>query len=210
MSGSSKTEILARIRSAVAGRVASVPERGSQSFVHTESGNLSEVFLRNLTAINGIGMLFPDLKSIGVHIKSLIREREWHSIMAADQQLARNLGVSFNEKIISHIDADADVALTGCEALVADLGSVLVSSGLAGSRQSFILPPVHIVIASVSQIAPTLDSAFKQLMDKYKQDLPSAIITISGPSRTADIEKTLILGAHGPKELYVLISEKVD
>ena len=50
-----------------------------------------------------------------------------------------------------------------------------------------------------------LKDAFKIMKDKYENNLPSMISTITGPSRTADIEKTLVLGAHGPREIFVLL-----
>ncbi len=208
MTQSSRTAILARIRKATEGRVAPVLEREHDSFVVPELGNSADTFVRNLGAVNGTGKLFPDMETIGLHIQTMAFQNNWKHIIVAEQNFQQLLGQSNNFKITTHPSLQADAAITSCEALVADLGSVLVSTGLSGSRQSFIVPPVHIVIATLNQILPTLDAAMKQLKDKYKDDLPSTIITISGPSRTADIEKTLILGAHGPKELHVLISEK--
>ena len=52
-----------------------------------------------------------------------------------------------------------------------------------------------------------LKDGFKRLKNKYGQNLPSMVCNITGPSRTADIEKTLVLGAHGPKELIVFLIE---
>jgi L-lactate dehydrogenase complex protein LldG len=61
------------------------------------------------------------------------------------------------------------------------------------------------VLAYTSQLVPDLKDAFKLIKEKYGQQIPSMISTITGPSRTADIEKTLVLGAHGPKELFVFL-----
>jgi L-lactate dehydrogenase complex protein LldG len=68
-----------------------------------------------------------------------------------------------------------------------------------------IFPPVHIVVACESQLVNYVEDALLAIRQKYGKDLPSAITTITGPSRTADIEKTLVLGAHGPKEIVVFI-----
>jgi L-lactate dehydrogenase complex protein LldG len=70
-----------------------------------------------------------------------------------------------------------------------------------------IYPHVHIVIAFTSQLVLDLKDAFKLLKVKYPETTPTMISNITGPSRTADIEKTLVLGAHGPKELYVFLLE---
>ena len=75
---------------------------------------------------------------------------------------------------------------------------------MAGRRLS-IYPPVHIVLAYTSQLVPDLKDAFALLKSKYGNQIPSMITNVTGPSRTADIEKTLVLGAHGPKELFVFL-----
>jgi len=83
----------------------------------------------------------------------------------------------------------------------------LVSSATESGRQMNVFPPVHIVLAHVSQLVDYLTDALVALQEKYGTELPSAISTITGPSRTADIEKTLVLGAHGPKEFIVFLSK---
>ena len=83
----------------------------------------------------------------------------------------------------------------------------MVSNGNAAGRRLSIYPHIHIVLAYTSQLVLDLKDGFKLLKDKYGSDLPSMISNITGPSRTADIEKTLVLGAHGPKELYVFLIE---
>ena len=102
---------------------------------------------------------------------------------------------------------NADVGITYCEALVARNGSVLVSNGTAAGRRLSIYPHIHIVIAYTSQLVLDLKDGFKLLKEKYPESMPSMVSNITGPSRTADIEKTLVLGAHGPKELYVFLLE---
>jgi L-lactate dehydrogenase complex protein LldG len=102
----------------------------------------------------------------------------------------------------------AKVGITGCEALVARLGSVMISSRQMSGRRLNFLPDTHIVIANANQIVYNIKGGFKKINEKYKAKLPSMITTITGPSRTADIEKTLVMGAHGPKELIVIIIEQ--
>ena len=102
-----------------------------------------------------------------------------------------------------------DAAITECEFLVARTGSVLISSASYGGRQLNVFPPVHIVIAKRSQLVPFVTDALQALQEKYLGALPSLVSLISGPSRTADIEKTLVMGAHGPRKLYVFIAENL-
>jgi len=99
----------------------------------------------------------------------------------------------------------AEVGITLCEALIARNGSVMVSNQGAAGRRLSIYPHHHLVIARTGQLVPDLKEAFALLKSKYGAQLPSMVSTITGPSRTADIEKTLVLGAHGPKEIFVFL-----
>ena len=99
----------------------------------------------------------------------------------------------------------AEVGITLCEALIARNGSVMVSNHGAAGRRLSIYPHHHLVIARTGQLVPDLKEAFALIKSKYGTQLPSMVSTITGPSRTADIEKTLVLGAHGPKEIFVFL-----
>jgi L-lactate dehydrogenase complex protein LldG len=98
-----------------------------------------------------------------------------------------------------------DAALTECEVFVAQTGSVLVSAGSAGGRALSVLPPHHIVLARRSQMVPDLAAALRWVQEKFKGNFPSFLSFITGPSRTGDIERILVLGAHGPKKLTLLL-----
>jgi len=98
----------------------------------------------------------------------------------------------------------ADAGITACDALVAQTGSVLVSSRSAGGRGISVLPPHHVVLARREQLVPDLFAAFELIQRRYASDFPSMLSLITGPSRTGDIERVLVLGAHGPKRLTIL------
>ena len=98
-----------------------------------------------------------------------------------------------------------EVGISGCEYLIAHTGSVMVSSAQTGGRQLFIYPPTHVVIAKKNQLVDYLENAYNNIINKYGDNIPSQIALITGPSRTADIEKTLIIGAHGPRFLHVFL-----
>ena len=97
-----------------------------------------------------------------------------------------------------------DVGITECDALIAQTGSVLVTSRSAGGRALSVLPPHHVVLACREQMLADLPAAFELVKSKYAPDYPSFISLITGPSRTGDIERILVLGAHGPKKLTIL------
>jgi L-lactate dehydrogenase complex protein LldG len=99
----------------------------------------------------------------------------------------------------------AQVGITACEGLIARTGSILVSSKQLAGRRLSIFPPMHIVLAFTSQIMPDIKDGMTLIKEKYSEGFPSMVSMITGPSRTADIEKTLVLGAHGPKELILFL-----
>jgi L-lactate dehydrogenase complex protein LldG len=99
----------------------------------------------------------------------------------------------------------ASVGITGCDALVAQTGSILLTARSAGGRALSVLPPHHIVIAKTSQVVPDLPGAFDLLYARYGENYPSFTTFITGPSRTGDIERILVLGAHGPRILTVIL-----
>ena len=100
-----------------------------------------------------------------------------------------------------------DAGWTVCDALIAQTGTVLLSARSAGGRALSVLPPHHVVVATRDQLVPDLPAAFEVLSRDYGGELPSSLSFITGPSRTGDIERILVLGAHGPKRLTVLLVE---
>ena len=102
---------------------------------------------------------------------------------------------------------ECGLGVTGCDYLVAQTGSIIVSTVSAGGRALSVLPPVHLVIARREQIVADLESAITLLRQRYDKHWPSALSVITGPSRTADIEKILVMGAHGPKRLALYFAD---
>ncbi len=148
------------------------------------------------------------------HVGELAQKNDWKRLATHDGEL--------NEKILKRLpealeiltveagyDRDAleasDAGLTECECLVAQTGSVCVTSTSSGGRTLSVLPPHHIVIARRSQLLTDLTAAYAFLAKKYPAGYPSFMTFITGPSRTGDIERILVLGAHGPKKLTVLL-----
>jgi L-lactate dehydrogenase complex protein LldG len=119
---------------------------------------------------------------------------------------ALNLSVCQTDKGYDvHEMESCDAGITECDALVAQTGSVLVTSRSCGGRALSVLPPHHVVLARRNQIVRDLPAAFAFLKQKYADNYPSMISFITGPSRTGDIERILVLGAHGPKKLTIFV-----
>lgn len=103
---------------------------------------------------------------------------------------------------------DIQVGISYCENLVARTGSAIMSSAQDSGRQLPVYAPIHITVAYTGQVVWDIAEAIKRLKQKYPKRLPSLISLTTGPSRTADIEKTLVVGVHGPKEVYVFLIDK--
>ena len=166
------------------------------------------LFAEEFTAASGQFVFCEDEIQFIDNLLQLAEERKWHKIYCwepALQEILKNYDYPFFE---TDKDFDqAEVGFTLCEALVARNGSIMLSNaGMAGRRLS-IYPPVHIVLAYTSQIVLDLKDGFKLLKTRYGNQLPSMVTTVTGPSRTADIEKNLVKGAHDPKELFVFLLE---
>jgi L-lactate dehydrogenase complex protein LldG len=142
--------------------------------------------------------------------QSLILDNDWPVMYCYDMKLQKLLkqgGIPYEsdpEKI-----TEMKFGITRCEYLIARLGTVMVSTFVSPGRRMTVFPETHIIVGYSSQLVPDLKDALKNIRKKYLDKFPSQISLITGPSRTADIEKTLVLGAHGPRELYVfLIDDK--
>ncbi len=139
----------------------------------------------------------------------LSKERKWETLFTKDEEIQDFL-IKFN---IPFSSGETDLletknGITQCEALVARLGSVLISSKQMSGRRVNFFPNTHIIIARLDQIVPTVKDALIKVHKKYDGKLPSMTTLITGPSRTADIEKTLVMGMHGPRELIVFLLDK--
>ncbi|HXZ79962.1 MAG TPA: LUD domain-containing protein [Terriglobales bacterium] len=101
----------------------------------------------------------------------------------------------------------SQATITQAEALVAITGSILVSSVGCGGRGSSIVAPCHIVIARLQQLVPDLERALAMVTERGLPARSSFVGLITGCSRTADIEKLLVIGAHGPRRLVVILQQ---
>ena len=164
------------------------------------------VFAEQFTAVSGQFIYCEDEVQFIENLLELAEIRKWRKIYCWEpplQEIFKQFEYPFFETDKDFEQAEAGFTL--CESLIARNGSILVSNANMAGRRLSIYPPVHIVLAYSSQLVMDLKDGFKLIKDKYGKNLPSMISTITGPSRTADIEKTLVLGAHGPKELFVFL-----
>lgn len=96
------------------------------------------------------------------------------------------------------------VGITGCFCAIAETGTLLTLSGPGTPPSTSLLPETHIALVSCTRIVKTMEDAWA-LLRAERPSMPRAVVFISGPSRTADIEQTLVLGAHGPYRVHVVL-----
>lgn len=174
--------------------------------LHELSDDPAIVFVNQLQENGGNFVYCENELDFTDKIKMLISDKKWESIYSLDEKLISLLSSAGINVKYSEEDFNSQIAgISRCEFLIARFGSVMVSSALGSERKMYVFPETHIVFATMTQIVNELKDAFKGMKKKYPSRLPSQISVISGPSRTADIEKTLVMGAHGPKELLVFV-----
>ena len=204
---SSKELILKKIRNALLEkRDNPYPNLEESPLYKINDKELEILFAEQLTAVSGNFIFCENGVDFIENILELADKYNWRKIYCWEPELQELLARYEFPFYQTDKDFDqAEVGITLCEALVARNGSVMVSNQHAAGRRLSIFPHQHIVIARTGQLVLDLKDAFQTLKNKYGTQIPSMISNITGPSRTADIEKTLVLGAHGPKELFVFL-----
>jgi L-lactate dehydrogenase complex protein LldG len=149
---------------------------------------------------------------------------EVHSLQDVPAEIARYLSVENLEKklagwaefsALNWASADLDfanraanandlVGLTGCFCGIGETGTLLLLGALATPKVTALLPETHICVLKKSRIVPTMEDAFELMRDEIGEP-PRATFFVSGPSRTADIEQTIVIGAHGPYRVHVIL-----
>lgn len=204
---SSKELMLKKIRKALLEkRDNPYPNLEESQLYKTNTEDLDILFAEQLTAVAGNFIFCENGVDFIENILELAEKHKWRKIYCWEPELQALLEQYEFPFYKTDKDFDqAEVGITLCEALVARNGSVMVSNHQAAGRRLSIFPHQHIVVARTGQLVLDLKDAFAILKNKYGTQIPSMISNITGPSRTADIEKTLVLGAHGPKELFVFL-----
>jgi L-lactate dehydrogenase complex protein LldG len=205
-----REEILSTIRTALRRKTA-MPfpdEPGPAAVFKTETGGLSLQFETEFTRL--LGQLYPCRVAgeIPAQLAGLASRYGWKSLFIPDDRLAALGGAEGLPFVNSGPAVEADALLTDCECLVARTGTIVLSSAQSAGRALPVFTPIHLVIAYARQLMPDLREAIAFLRNKYPSGLPSAVAFASGPSRTGDIEKTLVVGVHGPREVIVFLVQE--
>jgi L-lactate dehydrogenase complex protein LldG len=197
-----KENILKRIRQALS-NPAPLPfphSEGASSIFPPAPDDLEVVFAEEFVKLQGRFAFCADEQDMIRQVQQLIAEKQWTKIYCNEDKWNN----SFSNTISL---STCDVSVTGCQFLVARTGSIVMSAAQQSGRTVSVYAPVHICIAYTNQLVFDIKDALQQVKEKYAGNIPSLITFASGPSRTADIEKTLVTGVHGPKEVFCFLVE---
>ena len=129
------------------------------------------------------------------------------------ERLTRDLGPQVEEVTTTPESNDLfnfDVGITTAQLAIAETGTLVLESESERHRLVSLVPPVHIAILDARSLVQSLGEALSYLQREGISGLSRAVTFITGPSRTADIELTLTVGVHGPKELHVIVIDRHD
>ena len=210
MTGSAREAIFASVRAALARGRSELERRGHSAPELPAASTLGspqpyadlsarvEAFTSRLESVGGHVHRCADEASASAQLRAIVGEAAY---AVSDSPLAVRVGPS------AALGPDASRAellecplgLTGAQVAIAETGTLVLASAKERHRLISLVPPIHVAVIETRQIVATLGDA----LDAVKGD--PAVTFITGPSRTADIELTLVVGVHGPKEVHVLL-----
>ncbi|MEI6585494.1 MAG: LUD domain-containing protein [Sediminibacterium sp.] len=212
MATTARENILSKIKQALKKSVP-VPfpaSEGNTSVFQPSVQELEIEFAENFSKLQGRFSYCSNEAELATQLHTLVAQRKWENIYCVEPELKTTLSSNgFENHTATALDS-CDASITYCEQLVARTGSLLLSSGQASGRTVSVYAPVHICIAYTDQLVYDIADGIDSLLDKYRLNLPSLISLASGPSRTADIEKTLVVGVHGPKEVFCFLLDRQE
>ena len=192
--------------------------------VKSKSMATEEIHLNEHLLAQGVTPIETDL---GEWILQLANDRPSHLIAPAIHKTREEIAELFSKVVGRPVDSDpaalvavartqlrdsflkADIGITGGNVLIAETGTLVLVTNEGNADLATSLPPIHIALVGIEKIVPTLDDAVAVLKLLARSATGQKISTytqfITGPSRSADIELTLQIGVHGPKELHIVL-----
>jgi L-lactate dehydrogenase complex protein LldG len=145
-----------------------------------------------------------DEQELIAQLNALMIAKGWNKIYSKETDWLSSLRPLQFDPVTTEDLAECDAAITLCSHLVARTGTIVLSSKDASGRTASVYAPIHICIAYADQLVYDIADSLVQFKNN-PEGFPSMISFATGPSRTADIEKTLVVGVHGPKEVYCFL-----
>jgi len=214
--GDARDEILTSIRRNLA---TSLPFDAVRSGHHTQATTVvtappvlpscekrSEDFRANLESVGGYCVVVSDETEAVRSVAETIKQMQAQRVAISDSTLVAQLvdaeaGAEIQENPSRNALFDCDIGITSAQWAVAETGTLVLESELESHRLISLVPPVHLCILRASSIRQSMG----EILELMKYNLSRTITFITGASRTSDIELTLAIGVHGPRELHVIV-----
>jgi L-lactate dehydrogenase complex protein LldG len=213
---SSRDAILHRIRTGLAHdpprELPPVPEVWAKENPSVDA--MAQRFAQEIQLVSGEVIRLSSMREAQLRLVELAEEGKWRRVGGVDRPLVRELSGALASSLIDWGKADAkateladlDAALVEADYLLADTGTAMIACGTAHERLMCYLPPVCIVAATADRLVEHMPAAWEKIGPRVADPaVRGEFVFVTGPSRTADIEKILILGVHGPQRLVVLV-----
>jgi L-lactate dehydrogenase complex protein LldG len=167
---------------------------------------LIDNFRKNLESVGGDCQIVRSVSEAADAIRATIEKLAAARIAISDSPLVASLVKGFSGvEIVENADREflfgSDVGITSAQWAIAETGTLVLESRSERHRLTSLVPPVHICVLKASSIRQSLG----EILELVHEDLSSVVTFVTGASRTSDIELTLAIGVHGPKELHVII-----
>ena len=180
---------------------------------------LVDTFVNEITKVSGKAFILKSEDEIKDYVIRLVEEHSAKSLAIWESDFLKQInlrefleikGLKFASLNSKEEMAKADIGITEADFSIADTGTIVLTANEKQPRSVSLIPPVHIAIIKSDVIVENSTDLFVLLTNTISQsgsltNLTSCITFITGPSRTGDIELNIILGVHGPKELFILI-----
>jgi L-lactate utilization protein LutC len=218
-----REQVLQQVREAAAegnraGGSPALPERGTVGYQGAGVDPLAR-FRAELAAAGGQCRVVADLAGAVSAILDLVRAKSIGRVLLGRGEVLDQLslasplqaeGVEVRQVGVGEAGEEreaffaADLGVSGVDHLIAETGSVILTTRPEQPRSLSLLPPIHVAVALRRQILPDVFDLFT-VLGARSADLPACVSIITGPSKTGDIELRLVTGVHGPGEIHVIV-----
>ena len=222
-SSHSRTELFARVHAALGRSHTTKPTEPppavneSIARLARPSDDLVKLF-HTKAAATGMFVHRPKAAELTDHLIAFLKTKNVTSVVLGSIPLVKDFEsrlaaesirvVNWRETPGLDVQFDVDCGITGVRVALAETGSLVICSDANTSRGLSLIPPLHIAVVRPADIIPDMIDYWASIRGIPSSDLPSSMVFISGPSKTADIEGELVTGVHGPEAVHILLVDE--